>query len=187
MVVRTSRTRVTNAAFVSGVRSANWKKAPWCDPRRRMYRKTSITGHVSDPVRPTKISIPFPSWSHFDRLRWTRTTDGASKSLIATSPHARWTRTSKADADGTVISPDRKKPKKQSVAAALSITRSCDSVPVVTDHTCSIPLSIAGVIGRRCLVGLTGRRDRSRATPDCKSFRRGMRAAWVGSGSPLII
>ena len=47
--------------------------------------------------------------------------EGCCKESQATSPHARWTDGSKAAAEGTVISPARKKMKKQVTAAAHSI------------------------------------------------------------------
>ena len=123
---------------------------------------------------------PFPSWSHLERLRWTRTAEGGEASSTATSPQARWMRSSKAARDGTVISPERKKPKKHMVAAARNIAKSKEMAVlllggvVVAVQWSSIPSSRGGVVGKRCLSRDSPRAAFSRATPDWSNFSRGM-------------
>ena len=102
-------------------------------------------------------------------------------------------RSSKAARDGTVISPERNKPKKHMAAAARNIAKSKEMAVlllggvVVAVQWSSIPSSRGGVIGKHCLSGGSPRTAFSQATPDWSSFSRGMVSDWRGSGEPLSI
>ena len=85
-----------------------------------------------------------------------------------------------AGAEGTVISPDRKKPKKQVAAAAQSITVS--GLEADAFHTALICRKRGGVMGRRGLSGGTPRSAHSRLTPACSKCKRGRVEFWRGSG-----
>ena len=89
-------------------------------------------------------------------------------------------RSSKAACDGTVISPEWKKPKKHMVAAARNVAKSNEMAVlllggvVVAVQWSSIPSSRGGVVGKRCLSRDSPRAAFSRATPDWSNFSRGM-------------
>ena len=63
-------------------------------------------------------------------------------SSVVTSPQAKWTAALNDEADGTVISPDLKKTKKQALAAAHSMASS--NVQVVVDHNQSLSEAVSG-------------------------------------------
>ena len=82
--------------------------------------------------------------------------------------------------DGTVISPDLKNPKKQSEAAAHSITTSASDLQGVQ---CSFSFNrIAGVIGSRTVVSVCC----VLWIPDCTSQSRGIEENSLGSGRPNV-
>jgi len=137
-------------------------------------------GHTSELVYPRKMSTPLPNWSHLERFRCTHTTDGGTVSLTTTSPQARWIQLLKAKTEGTVISPEQKKPKKQMETATLSMARSGGNT-----QTLKMSLSIGRVMGRRILTG-SPEVARYRLTPVCNSLRRGIGPVWAGSGRPLM-
>lgn len=65
---------------------------------------------------------PQPNWSVFDRFRNTLSMVGRLAPSVDTSPHARWVAMSNAVAEETVISPERKKTKKQDNSARHIMT-----------------------------------------------------------------
>ena len=96
------------------------KNEPAASPRTAANETIAATGQSSSPVAPRNTVTPRPNWSVLDRFRNTRILDGGLPESRATSPHARCTDGSKAEAEGTVISPARNKPKKHAEAAAHS-------------------------------------------------------------------
>ena len=83
---RTARTCCTNHDFVTGDPCAVMKKGPARSCRSSMYDTTAVTEQMGMSVRPTITSTPLPNWLHFDRFKWTFTTEGYVLLSTATSP-----------------------------------------------------------------------------------------------------
>ena len=158
------------------------KKGPGVSRREAMFASSAITGHNGELVRPRWISMPAPNWSHLDRFSLIQIAVDLLGLSTATSPQARWTVVSKAATDGTIILPERKKPKKHAVAAA-HIMR---VLWVTSDlsHSCFMAERAARVIGSRTLVEHVGSRALIRLTPARSSFSRGRVDVSQGSGRP---
>ena len=150
VALRASLTLLVNKDFVSGWPSWNWEKGPSLEPRIAIYCMIATTGHKGQSVLPMYTSTPLPSWSALDFFRCTLSNHGSSVLSTATSPQARYLVPSKAFSVDIVIPPERKKPKKQRVAAAQIMTM---SLFVCWGDQCSFRLSrIVGVIGCRTFV-----------------------------------
>ena len=158
------------------------KKGPGASRREAMHDSSAVTGHNGELVRPRWISTPAPNWSHLYSFNLIQIAVGLLGLSTATSPQARWTAVSKAATDGTVISPERKKPKKHTVAAA-HIMR---VLWVTSDlsHSYFMAERAARVIGSRTLGGRFGSRALTRLTPARSSFSRGRVDVSRGSGRP---
>ena len=118
---RASRTCFTSPSLVSGVPPANLKNGPCDRPLTAKYAATAATGHNPLPVFPRYTETPFLKGSVLDALIRTCTVVGDVTLSSLTSPSLRWEPASYSFAEGTVTSPDRKKPKKHVQHAAHSI------------------------------------------------------------------
>ena len=86
------------------------------------YAISAATGHKQSLVAPINTWIPLRNGSVFDCFKFMQIALGFRGSSTDKSFNVRWQLASKFEAEGTVISPDRKKPKKQTALAAQSIT-----------------------------------------------------------------
>ena len=123
---------------------------PGSGERIAKYCISAVTGQMSEPVVPTKISTPSRNGSVLLCLICRQTRDGAVWLSIAMSARLRWTSGSWAEGDGTVNSPARRNPKNLMQAEAHSIVPSVESVDV-----CQIAFSfdrMSKVIGRQGFV-----------------------------------
>ena len=156
-LVSAAHTLSTSLALVNGFLS--WKMNSGLGPAPLVTRQSiiAITGHKVQPVRPTNMSTPALKGSVFDTLSLTRSVVGLVSCSTATSSNVRCRVSSNAESDGTVISPDLRKPQKHSDTAAHNILSSQPGACLY--HTVFIFCSNSMVIGWRtsglCLAACT--------------------------------
>ena len=141
--------------------------------------------HNVQPVQPTRIFAPLPNWSVLDLFNRTCSVLGSSALSTAISPQLKCITGLYAFSVGTVISPDRKNPKKQSVAAAHSIRMSASLV--LADHKLWICRRVAGVLGSLNFIAGGAFCECTLLIPACTSRSRGRDDYSLGSGSPSVI
>ncbi len=103
--------------------SSNWNKKPDTGGLLARYASIAETGHRALFVLPTKTSTPCVKGSVFSLIFNTR---GFVWSSTQTSSSVRWLVGSKEFSAGTVISSERKNPKKHTVTAAQSMLWLCE-------------------------------------------------------------
>ena len=112
------RTFSTSLFLVSGFPSSKRKNGPGPAPLVTGINRAE-TGHNGPSTFPTTTSTPTLNGSVFDALICTLSMLGACNLSIATSLNVRGGAvSSNSESEGTVISPDCRKPKKCNVAAA---------------------------------------------------------------------
>ena len=118
-------------------------------PLTHKYPVTAATGHRGDETLPTIKSTPFRNGSVFDCLMVICRIVGCCALSTATSSTLKCIFGSNVVSLGTVISPTRRKAKKQRHDAAHSIFVSC--WPPVLSHTAFNLYRMSGVMGSRGL------------------------------------
>ena len=117
-----------------------------CLPWTATHASIAATGHKWSLVRPKKICNPYLKGSVFEALMHTLIiVRGWLGLYMAISARVKWYVGSQSWADGEVISPDLRKPKKHVVQAAQSmmLSKPCRDF----SHTCCSLDNIVGVIG----------------------------------------
>ena len=108
--------------MVSGEPDCHWNN----DPSHLQVLKKTDTGQRSEPFRPNIILAPFQAWLVLNCLMVREIMKGIGTESTAKLLIERWDAGLQLSSDGTVIFPERQKPRKAEVQADQSIKLSED-------------------------------------------------------------